>query len=54
MRDVVIVLETLKEDLVANTIVSRRLGRSISSLLSNTNAPRNDATESNEKSSSTF
>ena len=54
MRDVVIVLESLKEDLVANTIASRRLGRSISNLLGNTNASRKDDVASNDQSSSTF
>jgi serine/threonine protein kinase len=54
MRDVVIVLESLKEDLVANTNSSRRLGRRISDLINNTNAPRKDAPTSNDQSSSTF
>ena len=54
MRDVVMVLENLREDLVASTNASRRLRRSISNLLSKTNATKNDASTSNDQSSSTY
>ena len=54
MRDVVMVLESLKEGLETNTVASRRSRRSISNLLSNTSATRNDAHASNAQSSSTF
>ena len=54
MREVVMVLENLKEDLAGNTVAPRRIRQSISKLLDNTNAPRKDANASNDQSSSTF
>jgi len=54
MRDVVLFLENLKNDLLANANASIRLRRSISNLLSNTNATMNDASASNDHNSSTF
>jgi serine/threonine protein kinase len=51
MRVVVRMLESIREDLVANAVASRGLRRSISNLLINTNATRNDAPASNEQSS---
>jgi serine/threonine protein kinase len=54
MRVVVRMLESIREDLEANVVVSRGWRRSISNLLSNTNATRNYAPASNEQSSSTF
>ena len=51
MRVVVRMLESIKEDLVANAVASRGLRRSISKLLINTNETRNDASASNEQSS---
>eukprot|EP00253_Pinus_taeda_P011215 PITA_11215 len=51
MRDVVIVLENLKEDLMAKTIATRR---SISNLLGHTNAPNINSITSNDQNSSTF
>eukprot|EP00253_Pinus_taeda_P007242 PITA_07242 len=54
MRDVVMVLENLRNDLGANAISSRRLRQSISNLLSNTNATRSDTHASNAHSSSSF
>eukprot|EP00253_Pinus_taeda_P015029 PITA_15029 len=54
MRDVVMVLENLRNDLGANAIASRILRQSISNLLSNTNATRSDAHASNAHSSSSF
>jgi serine/threonine protein kinase len=54
MRDVVVRLETIKENLVGSTMVYRRLGRSISTLLGNTSAANMDATTSNDQSSSAF
>jgi len=54
MRDVVMVMETLKEDLVGNAVGSRRFKHSKSNMLGNTNAPRNDAPAPNDQSSSTF
>eukprot|EP00253_Pinus_taeda_P015661 PITA_15661 len=54
MRDVVMVLENLRNDLGANAIASRRLRQSISNLLSNTNATRSDTHASNAHSSSSF
>lgn len=54
MRDVVVVLETVKENLVGNTVTFRRPGRSISDLIGNTSAANIDATTSNNQSSSTF
>eukprot|EP00253_Pinus_taeda_P017531 PITA_17531 len=51
MRDVVIVLENLKEDLIAKTIATRR---SISNLLGHTNAPNINSITSNDQNSSTF
>jgi len=54
MRDVAFVLETIKENLVGNTTISRRLGRSISNLLDKTTPTKMDATTSNDQSFSTF
>jgi hypothetical protein len=54
MRDVVMVLESLRNDLGENAVASRRLRQSMSNLLSNTNATRNDTHASNADSSSTF
>eukprot|EP00253_Pinus_taeda_P031814 PITA_31814 len=54
MRDVVLVLERLRNDLGENEVASRRLRPSISNLLSNRNATRNDAHASNANSSSSF
>ena len=54
MRVVVVVLETIRENLVGNLVVSKRPGRSLSNLLANTIAGRNVATTSNDQSSSTF
>ena len=54
MRDVLMVLERLKEGLETNTVASSRLRHNISNLLSNTNARRNDAHASNAQISSTF
>ena len=54
MREVVPMLKNLKEDLVANTISSRKLRRSISKLLRNTNASKKDAYASNDQIFSTF
>jgi len=54
MRVVVRMLESIREDLVANAVASRGLRPSISNLLSNTNATKNDSPMSNEQSSSTF
>ena len=54
MRDVVMVLERLKEGLETNTVASSRLRHNISNLLSNTNARRNDAHASNAQIPSTF
>jgi len=51
MRDVVIVLENLKEDLMAKAIATRR---SISNLLGHTNAPNINSITSNDQNSSTF
>jgi serine/threonine protein kinase len=53
MRDVVLMLVSIREQLVANAVASRRLTRSISDLLSNTNTTKNDAPASNDQSSST-
>jgi len=54
MKVVVAVLESIREDLAANPISSRGLRRSISNLLSNSNAISNDAPTSNDESYSTF
>eukprot|EP00253_Pinus_taeda_P012806 PITA_12806 len=54
MRVVVRMLESIKEDLEANAVASRRLRQSISKLLINTNAIRNDASTSSDQSSCTF
>eukprot|EP00253_Pinus_taeda_P018541 PITA_18541 len=54
MRVVVRMLESIKEDLEANAVASRRLRRSISKLLIDTNAIRNDASTSSDQSSCTF
>jgi len=54
MKDVVLMLVSIREQLVANAVASRRLTRSISDLLSNTNTARNDAPASNDQNSSTF
>jgi len=54
MRVVVRMLESIKEDLEANAVASRRLRRSISKLLIDTNAIRNDPSTSNDQSSCTF
>eukprot|EP00253_Pinus_taeda_P035401 PITA_35401 len=54
MRDVVMVLENLRNDLGENAIASRRLRQSISDLLSNTNETRSDTHASNAHSSSSF
>ena len=54
MRDVVLVLERLRNDLGENEVASRRLRQSISNLLNNTNATRSDAHASNANSSSSF
>jgi len=54
MRDVVRMLENLRENLVANENAYRGVRRSISNLLSETNAIRNDASASNDQSSSTY
>eukprot|EP00253_Pinus_taeda_P032717 PITA_32717 len=54
MRVVVRMLESIKEDLEANAVASRRLRRSISKLLIDTNAIRNDASTSSDQSSYTF
>eukprot|EP00253_Pinus_taeda_P014184 PITA_14184 len=54
MRVVVRMLESIKEDLEANAVASRRLRRSISKLLMDANAIRNDASTSNDQSSCTF
>eukprot|EP00253_Pinus_taeda_P010753 PITA_10753 len=54
MRDVVMVLENLRNDLGANAIASRRLRQNISDLLSNTNATRSDTHASNTHNSSSF
>jgi hypothetical protein len=50
MRDVVLVLENLREDFVANANASRILRQSIFNFLSDKNA-RNDASTSNDQSS---
>ena len=47
MRVVVVVLETIRENLVGNLVVSKRLGWSISNFLGNTTATRNVAFTSN-------
>ena len=47
MRVVVVVLETIRENLVGNLVVSKRPGRSISNFLGNTTATRNVAFTSN-------
>ena len=66
MRVVVVVLETIRENLVGNLVVSirenlvgnlvvsKRPGRSISNFLGNTTAARNIAYTLNDQSSSTF
>eukprot|EP00253_Pinus_taeda_P009789 PITA_09789 len=54
MRVVVRMLESIKEDLEANAVASRRLRRSVSKLLIDTNAIRNDASTSSHQSSCTF
>eukprot|EP00253_Pinus_taeda_P018291 PITA_18291 len=54
MRDVVMVLKNLRNDLGANAIASRRLRQSISNLLSNANATRSDTHASYAHSSSSF
>eukprot|EP00253_Pinus_taeda_P007212 PITA_07212 len=54
MRVVVRMLESIKEDLEANAVASRRLRRSVSKLLIDTNAIRNDASTSSDQSSCTF
>eukprot|EP00253_Pinus_taeda_P005390 PITA_05390 len=54
MRDVVMVLENLRNDLGENVVVSRGLRQSISNLRSNTNATRSDTHASNAHSSSSF
>ena len=51
MRVVVRMLESIRENLVENEFSSKRLRWSISNLLINTNATRNDASASNEQSS---
>ncbi len=54
MRDVIMVLENLRNDLGENVVPSRRLRQSISNFLSNTNATRSDRHASNSRSSSSF
>eukprot|EP00253_Pinus_taeda_P033008 PITA_33008 len=54
MKFVVTALESIKEDLVENSITSRGLRRSISNLLSNLNTTSNDAPILNDQSSSTY
>eukprot|EP00253_Pinus_taeda_P016004 PITA_16004 len=54
MRVVVRMLESIRGDLVENVVASRRLRRSISKFLIDTNAIRNDASTSNDQSSCTF
>jgi len=49
MRDVVIVLESLEEDLVANAMASRKLRPGISNLLGDINATRNITLASEDK-----
>ena len=51
MRVVVRMLESIREDLVENIVSSRGLRRSISNLLSKTNATSNGAPAQNEQSS---
>eukprot|EP00253_Pinus_taeda_P028950 PITA_28950 len=51
MRDVVRMLESIREDLMENIVPSRGLRRSISNLLSSTSATSNDAPTLNEQSS---
>lgn len=52
MRDVSTMLESLREDLVGNSIASRSLKQSISALLANSNynAIRDNAVASNDAS----
>lgn len=54
MREVTMLLESIKKDLMANSVDSQRLGRSISNLLRNTNEASNVAIASNDQSSSTM
>ena len=54
MRDVVMVFKSPREDLKTNAISPRRLRQSMSNLLSNINATKNNAHASNAQSSSTF
>eukprot|EP00253_Pinus_taeda_P006563 PITA_06563 len=51
MRDVLMVLESVREDLVKNKVASKKLRPSTSTLLSCTSATRNNATTSNDESS---
>eukprot|EP00253_Pinus_taeda_P019174 PITA_19174 len=54
MREVAMVLESIRKDLMATSVPSQRLRRSISNLLSNTNEASNVAFASNDQSSSTI
>eukprot|EP00253_Pinus_taeda_P011578 PITA_11578 len=54
MREVAMVLESIRKDLMATSVPSQRLRRSISNLLSNTNEASNVAIASNDQSSSTI
>jgi len=54
MRDVVTVLESLKNDLEGNAFTSRRMRQSMVNLLSNANDTWNDMLASNAQGSSTF
>eukprot|EP00253_Pinus_taeda_P012679 PITA_12679 len=54
MKFVLTALESIKEDLVENSITSRGLRRSISNLLSSLNTASNDAPILNDQSSSTY
>eukprot|EP00253_Pinus_taeda_P022360 PITA_22360 len=53
MREVAMVLESIRKDLMATSVPSQRLRRSISNLLSNSNEASNVAIASNDQSSST-
>ena len=53
MREVEMVLESIKKDLMDNSVDSHRLIRSISNFLRNTNEARNVAIASNDQRSST-
>ena len=54
MKVVVSILESIREDLIPNSVTSKRLKQSISNLLRNSDATTNDGSTSNDQNASPF